>query len=280
MKELSFGRTHLLSKSYAVLANILFVCYSLRRRICGLRRRDGRLVRGGSRPSSASSSQLFEGKVLGAIARQTSKFPARAGWDSCEGFSVDSADGHVGVVRAVRYAPDSLAVSAGRSGDIVLIISFEEIERVIFGQRRIIVRSSVSNAATDGVGAGSDGAEENGRGGDPEESGENPSLRIVAAARRRVLAGWCQGHLAEDNAGVVRDALSTEARRWSILGALIASWGRGPVTDLGRAVAALHTPIDNEPLEVWNDRPDRTQQEVAAVLAQAIDSLRREDALA
>jgi hypothetical protein len=263
------------------LANILFVCYSLNPPNLRPSAPGWAACKGDKPPISASSSQVFEGKSLTASESETSKSPARAAWDfSCEGFSVDSPDGHVGVVQGVRYAPNALAVSAGRSSDIVLIISVEEIERVIFGQRQIIVRSSPSIAATELVGAGADRADENGRDGNAEECGEHPSLRIVTAARRRVLTGWCQGHLAEDNAGVARDALSSEARRWSILGALIASWGRGPVKDLGRAVAALHTPIDNEPLEVWNDRPDRTQQEVAAVLAQAIDSLRREDALA
>jgi hypothetical protein len=186
----------------------------------------------------------------------------------------------VGVLQGMRYKQNALAVSAARASDLVLIVPVEEIESVIFGERRVIVRSSPQIVATERVRGGADGVEAHGQHLGGDETGAYPSMRMVAAARRRVLTGWCQGHMAEDEAGFARDALSSEARRWSILGALIASWGRGPVNDLGRAVAALHVRTDNEALEVWNDRPGRTQEEVAAVLAQAIDSLRREDALA
>jgi hypothetical protein len=219
-----------------------------------------------------------------ALGRTAHDVESPAGLDvvcRCEGFSVDSPEGRLGILRGLRYAPsthwdrpNALAVRAGRSSDILLIVPVQEIERVIVGQRRITLRSSPTIAATERVAARPEGAEaEGGNGAAAAGRSEHPSVRIVAGARRRVLAGWCQGRMAEDKDGHARDALSSEARRWSILGALIASWGGGPVHDLGHAVAALHTSTEKAPLEVWNDRPGRTQEEVVAALAQAIDSL-------
>lgn len=102
---------------------------------------------------------------------------------------------------------------------------------------------------------------------------EGFSVRIVAEARRRVLTGWCQGSIAQDEDGDDVDALSSDARRWSTLGALIASWGGGPIEDLRHAVAALHASIEPAPLEVWNDRPGRTHDEVVDAFEHALKSL-------
>jgi hypothetical protein len=96
---------------------------------------------------------------------------------------------------------------------------------------------------------------------------------IVAEACGRVLTGWCQGSIARDEDGDAVDALSSDARRWSTLGALMASWGGGPVEDLRTAVAAVRDSIDRAPLEVWNDRPGRTHKDVVAAFERAITSL-------
>lgn len=103
---------------------------------------------------------------------------------------------------------------------------------------------------------------------------EQLSACIVAEATGRVLTGWCQGSIAQNEDGDAVDALSSDARRWSTLGALIASWGGGPVKDLRRAVAAVHASIEQEAaLEVWNDRPGRSHDEVVAAFERAISSL-------
>lgn len=131
-----------------------------------------------------------------------------------------------------------------------------------------------ARAASNEGGAGRNG---NGSAGealsDPRRGEEQFSVRIVADARGRVLSGWCQGSIAQDEDGDAVDVLSSDARRWSTLGALIASWGGGPVQDLRRAVAALHASIEPAPLEVWNDRPGRTHDEVVDAFERAITSL-------
>jgi hypothetical protein len=98
-----------------------------------------------------------------------------------------------------------------------------------------------------------------------------PEHMIVA--RERVVAGWCQGAVARDGDGRAVDPRSLDARRWSMLGALLAGWNGGPVADLGRAVNSLRASTGQSPLEVWNDRPERTQQEVVAAFERAIASL-------
>lgn len=99
------------------------------------------------------------------------------------------------------------------------------------------------------------------------------SACIVAEACGRVLTGWCQGSIAQDEDGDAVDALSSDARRWSTLGALIASWGGGPVENLRGALAAVHASIEQAPLEVWNDRPGRTHEDVVNAFERAIRSL-------
>lgn len=103
--------------------------------------------------------------------------------------------------------------------------------------------------------------------------GQQLSACIVAEASGRVLTGWCQGSIAQDEDGEAVDALSSDARRWSTLGALLASWGGGPVEDLRAAVAAVHDSVEQAPLEVWNDRPGRTRNDVVAAFERAITSL-------
>ena len=62
-----------------------------------------------------------------------------------------------------------------------------------------------------------------------------------------------------------------------MLGAVLASWDGGPVEELGQAVTSLHTSTDQAPLEVWNDRPERTQKEVVTAFERAIHSLARRE---
>jgi hypothetical protein len=106
------------------------------------------------------------------------------------------------------------------------------------------------------------------------EDGEMSS-RMMVEARERVTVGWCQGTVAQDEDGRAVAPESSDARRWSILGALLASWNGGPVGDLRQAVTSLLAATERLPLEVWNDRPGRTQTEVVSAFERAIDALAR-----
>ena len=74
----------------------------------------------------------------------------------CEGFMVDSSDCHVGVVSALRYAPSTrwdrptaLAVHAGRSGNVLLIVPVAEVESVVLADRRVVLRPSPQITTTE-----------------------------------------------------------------------------------------------------------------------------------
>lgn len=100
---------------------------------------------------------------------------------------------------------------------------------------------------------------------------------ILSRARTLILDGWCQGADARDAQG--RDVLpwSLEARSWSVLGALVGGDGVGraqvgmmPILELGEAIVALGEAGDTHSLQAWNDRPDRTKEEVVALFDRAL----------
>jgi len=73
-----------------------------------------------------------------------------------EGFRVESPDGYVGVVEALRFAPSSasdhpseLAVHAGRSSETLLIIPRAEVDSVDVLEQRVVLRPSPRIAATE-----------------------------------------------------------------------------------------------------------------------------------
>lgn len=104
------------------------------------------------------------------------------------------------------------------------------------------------------------------------------TAQAIAFLRRvesRLRQGWTQGAWARDAAGTARLPFSSAACRWCLAGALRAGdapsgrarlWARAAV---GRAIGDLGC------LVCWNDTPGRTQTEVLAVVAQAIDLLAR-----
>lgn len=104
---------------------------------------------------------------------------------------------------------------------------------------------------------------------------EDMPSRMMVEARERIAIGWCQGAVAQDEDGRSVAPESSDARRWSILGALLASWNGGPVGDLRQAVSSLHAATERSHLEVWNDRPGRTQTDVVSAFERAIDTLAR-----
>jgi hypothetical protein len=76
----------------------------------------------------------------------------------CEGFRVESPDGYVGVVEALRYRPSTrwdhpseLLVHAGRSSEMLLIIPLAEVENIYLSERRVVIRPSPRIAATERV---------------------------------------------------------------------------------------------------------------------------------
>ena len=95
-------------------------------------------------------------------------------------------------------------------------------------------------------------------------------------ARDLVTFGWCQGADARDVRGESTAPCGEDARRWSLLGALIASVDlpRDPepayLGPLRRALSALAEVIDEPSLVTWNDAPERAQGQVVAVLEAAV----------
>jgi hypothetical protein len=152
---------------------------------------------------------------------------------------------------------------------MLLIVPVAEIESVFLVERRIVLRPSPTVEAGERV---SDAEWP------PSAEDAQMSARLIAAALARVVSGWCRGVLAEDDERRAVRPWSPEARRWSMLGALLASWDGGPVKDLGDALGVLHTATDESTLEAWNDSPERTKQEVVAAFERAIELLERGEA--
>ena len=106
---------------------------------------------------------------------------------------------------------------------------------------------------------------------------------MVSGAHRLVASGWCQGALARDETGVEVPSWSEEARSWSLLGALLASWHRQDSRDgedvvahladahaLGHATEVIGTVVGTASLPGWNDEPGRSRAEVVDALERAL----------
>src|SRR6266536_3174220 len=110
---------------------------------------------------------------------------------------------------------------------------------------------------------------------------------MLSEARGLLQRGWCRGAQARDGAGSGVPAWSDDARTWSLLGALLASWyreqGQGLDVDvvahsvdaraLGDATAALGEAAGSASLEQWNDEPRRTLADVVAAIDRATQIL-------
>jgi hypothetical protein len=95
---------------------------------------------------------------------------------------------------------------------------------------------------------------------------------LLRNAGDRVASGWSQGADARAVDGCPVDVLDPDAVSWSLLGALQSAAFLGPeveVDEITLAVAAVAELIDDPSLTHWNDRPERTSQEVHTVLARA-----------
>lgn len=94
---------------------------------------------------------------------------------------------------------------------------------------------------------------------------------LLHDAAGRVAAGWAQGADARASGGRAVDVLDPEAASWSLLGALhAAASGQEPqAEEIELAVAAIAKLVADPSLTHWNDRPERTQDDVYALLAHA-----------
>jgi hypothetical protein len=112
-------------------------------------------------------------------------------------------------------------------------------------------------------------------------AGSVHASELLDEARSRVSRGWCQGGEAFDGGGLRVDPWDPQACRWSLLGAIVASFehakvgadGRILLSELTTALSALAEEIHDPSLAAWNDDPLRTHSEVVAVLDGALGRL-------
>ena len=104
---------------------------------------------------------------------------------------------------------------------------------------------------------------------------------MLLEARASVEQGWCQGASARDGQGSPVQPWSPLAAQWSAIGGLVAVWARrrAAASDLERAIAgfqlanvALLQAMGSSPAE-WNDRAERTLEDVLAAFERACASL-------
>jgi hypothetical protein len=95
-------------------------------------------------------------------------------------------------------------------------------------------------------------------------------------ARELVAQGWSQGAEARNSDQNPVHPWSSEARSWSVLGAIVCGdetrRGRVPIDLLASAAILLAHAVDTPSLSKWNDRPGRTQAEAVAAFDAALAS--------
>jgi hypothetical protein len=95
-------------------------------------------------------------------------------------------------------------------------------------------------------------------------------LELLRIAGDLVAQGWAQHADARTASGDPTEAWAEDAVTWSLLGALVAGLerldgkgdGRRLIEDLGRVCVALADVIACDSLELWNDDPARTREEI------------------
>ena len=100
--------------------------------------------------------------------------------------------------------------------------------------------------------------------------------QILMNGRELVAQGWSQGADARDMDQRPVHPWSSEARSWSVLGAIICGdstrQGRVPIDRLAEAAVLLAGAVDTASLSKWNDQPGRTQAEALAAFDAALAS--------
>lgn len=101
--------------------------------------------------------------------------------------------------------------------------------------------------------------------------------KLLSGAGVLLRRGWCQGCDARDGDGHEVEAWYSEARSWSVLGALVASCGLDPraaphvpIEPLATAAAAVGVTTNAHSLQAWNDADERTKEEVLVAIDRAI----------
>lgn len=110
-----------------------------------------------------------------------------------------------------------------------------------------------------------------------DTSTESRGFDLLVQSRELVAQGWCQGADARDADGTSVDAWDSAAESWSILGAIVAvlereaaTTGELPLDQLAAALYALADVIETDSLVGWNDRPQRTAEDVVSAIDGAI----------
>jgi hypothetical protein len=101
--------------------------------------------------------------------------------------------------------------------------------------------------------------------------------RLLAATRELIVSAWTQHAEARDAAGVPVAPWDPEARSWSLLGALVATYERGvwvddestAIAELAAGCHLLAAVVDSDSLTDWNDARGRTQSEVIRAIDEA-----------
>jgi hypothetical protein len=98
------------------------------------------------------------------------------------------------------------------------------------------------------------------------------TAKVLYRAAELVDQGWCQTVTARDAAGRICRPTSARATRWCLMGAVRQAAEEADVSRARAqviiAVAPLFTELGLHPA-AWNDAPERTADEVAAVLRRA-----------
>jgi hypothetical protein len=99
---------------------------------------------------------------------------------------------------------------------------------------------------------------------------------VLMNGRDLVVQGWSQGADARDSDQDPVHPWSSEARSWSVLGAIICGdemrKGRVPIDQLASAAVMLAGALDTPSLTKWNDQPGRTQAQAVAAFDAALAS--------
>jgi hypothetical protein len=99
---------------------------------------------------------------------------------------------------------------------------------------------------------------------------------VLKNGRELVAQGWSQGAEARDSDQNAVHPWSSEARSWSVLGAIVCGdetrRGRVPIDQLATAAILLAHAVDTASLSKWNDQPGRTQAEAVAEFNAALAS--------
>lgn len=97
---------------------------------------------------------------------------------------------------------------------------------------------------------------------------------VLIKARERIARGWCQGAVARDENNIIVSADSPNATQWCLTGSMFDShvWSEGLCPGCA-AYQRLTRLVGPSIVPAWNDNETRTQEEVLALVGQALEAL-------